>query len=254
MATLLPFVLALALLRAAPPPAAAPEAGPAAITLKDRVVAIVDEDPILLSDVNRVIALGIEAPAAGESDHDFRRRVLSRLIDERLRFHEIDRFGFEQLSAERVDKYVQEIRNRFKSQAEFDQRLKEVGLTPAGLRQLVSRQLTVYSYVDERLGAQVFVSPEDLRAYYDETLTPELRKQGKAPPPLEDVREQIRAVLREIRLNQEIESWTDRLRSKSDILNYFDDTGKALPPVVKTIRQPAPRRAPGRSGRTGTSS
>jgi hypothetical protein len=239
MATLLP--LALALLLAAPPPPAAPEASPAPNTLKDRVVAIVDEDPILLSDLSRVIAFGLAQPNPGESDHDFRRRMLGQLIDERLRFHEIDRFGFEQVPAAMVDQHVQEIRNRFKSQAELDQRLKEVGLTPAGLRQLVSRQLTVLTYVDERLGPKVFVSTEDIQAYYDDTLVPELQKQGKPAPPLEQVREPIRTVLREKLLNREIETWTDDLRRKADILNYFDDAGKPLPPVVKTIRKKGPR-------------
>lgn len=254
MAPLLPLALALALLRAAAPPAPAPEAGPAPITLKDRVVAIVDEDPILLSDVNRVIVLGLAQPNPGESDHDFRRRVLVQLIDQRLRFHEIDRFGFEQVPAARVDQHVQEIRDRWKGQAELDQRLKEVGLTPAGLRQLVSRQLTVLTYVDERLGPRVFVSPEDIKVYYDDTLVPGLQKQGQKAPPLEEVREKIRGVLREMLLNREIETWTDDLRAKADILNYFEDVGKALPPVVKTIRKPAPRSTPGRSSRTGTSS
>src|SRR5947199_9876468 len=127
MALLLPLTLALALLRAAAPPAPAPEAGPAPITLKDRVVAIVDEDPILLSDINRVIALGLAQPTLGESDHDLRRRVLVQLIDERLRFHEIDRFGFEQVPAARVDEQVQEIRSRLNSQAARDQRMKEGG-------------------------------------------------------------------------------------------------------------------------------
>ena len=249
MAPFLP--LALALLLAAPP---VPEASPAPITLRDRVVAIVDEDPILLSDVSRVITLGLAQANPGESDHDFRRRVLVQLIDQRLRFHEIDRFGFEQVPAARVDEQVQEIRNRFQGPAEFDRRLKEVGLTPAGLRQLVSRQLTVLTYVDERLGPRVFVSPEDIKAYYDDTLVPGLEKQGQKAPPLEEVREKIRGVLRETLLNREIDTWTDELRRKADILNYFDDEARPLPPVVKTIRKPAPQGGSGRSSRTGTSS
>jgi parvulin-like peptidyl-prolyl isomerase len=235
----MPLLLApvLVLLLAAPPPPA-PAAGQP--TLKDRVVAIVDEDPILASDIERVIGLGLVPANPGESDRDFRRRVLGRLIEERLRFHEIDRFGFEQVPVAQVDKNLKEIRARFKSDAELNQRLKEVGLTLAGLRQLVTRQLMVLTYVDERLGPKVFVSPEDINAHYRDSLTPELKKLNQPVPPVEQVREQIRAVLREQRLNREIDSWTDELRRKADILNYFDDQGKPLPPVVKTIGKKTP--------------
>ncbi|HTQ80910.1 MAG TPA: hypothetical protein VMM92_13010 [Thermoanaerobaculia bacterium] len=224
----------LALLLAAPAPT------PPQPTLKDRVVAIVDEDPILASDVDRLIGLGLAARKTGENDHDFKRRVLGQLIDQRLRFHEIDRFGFEQVPVSQVDQEVKKIHDGFKTEAEFQTRLKEVGLTVAGLRQLVSRQLMVLTYVDERLGPRVFVSLDDINRYYQDSLTPQLKKLGQPVPPVAEVREQIRTVLREERLNKEIDSWTEELRRKADILNYFDDQGKALPPVVKRIEAKKP--------------
>src|SRR5436305_4258360 len=243
-----PFALAsaLVLFLAAPPPTSAPvpSAPDAKIagqnTLRDRVLAIVDEDPILESDVLRISALGLAQPNPGEADRDFRRRVLAQLIEDRLRFHEIDRFGFEQVPVALVDQHVKEIRDRFKGEAELDARLKAVGLTAAGLRQLVSRQLMILTYVDERLGPKVFVTLENIQAYYNDVLTPELQKQGKPVPPLEEVREQIREVLKQQLLNKAIDSWTEELRRKADILNYFDDQGRPLPPVVKTIEKKRP--------------
>jgi hypothetical protein len=252
MLTSLPFLAsALVLFLAAPPPSSstlgtpgtpgAPDANTAGQnTLRDRVLAIVDEDLILDSDLQRIIALGLAQPNPGEADREFRRRVLAQLIDQRLRFHEIDRFGFEQVPAALVDQHVQEIRDRFKSADELDRRLKEVGLTPAGLRQLVSRQLMVLTYVDERLGPKVFVTLDDINAYHRDVLTPELEKQGKPVPMPDEVREQIREVLKQKLLNKEIDTWTEELRRKADILNYFDDQGKPLPPVVRTIVKKKP--------------
>ena len=245
MSRLPPFArapaLVLLVLLGAATAASVPAASPTGENvLKDRVMAIVDEDPILASDVERIVRLGLASPNPGESAVDLRRRVLGQLIDERLRFHEIDRFGFEQVPAARVDQQVKEIRARFGTEDEFNQRLKEVGLTPAGLRQLVSRQLTVLTYVDERLGPRVFVSLEDINNYYRDVLTPELQKSGKLVPPIDEAREPIRAVLKEQLLNKEIDTWTEELRRKADILNYFDDQGKPLPPVVKTIGKQKP--------------
>src|SRR5437868_2086784 len=80
----------------APKPAAPAGKGAPQGDLKDRVLAVVDEDPILQSDLDRVISLGLKQRNPNEEEPAFRRRVLNDLIADRLRFHEIDRFGFEQ--------------------------------------------------------------------------------------------------------------------------------------------------------------
>lgn len=203
--------------------------------LRDRVLAVVDEDPILQSELERVIALGLAESRPNEDPAAFRRRVLDQIIEERLRFHEMDRFGFEQVPVEEVDRHVAEIRARFKDEAAFQKALKEQGMTPKDLRRLVARQLMVLAYVDEQLGPRVFVSLDDINNYYRTVLTPELQKQGQPVPPVEDVRDQIRAVLREQRLNEAIAKWTEDLRRKADVQVFFDQPRGQLPPVVKKI-------------------
>ncbi len=226
----------------APPTPAAPKpAAPAAsakTVLQDRVLAVVDEDPILASDVERAIKLGLEQPKPGEADAQFRRRVLDGLIDQRAQFHEIDRFNFEQVPVEEIQKRVAEIRAHFPDEASFQKSLKEVGLDLKGLRQLVTRQLLVLTYVDERLGSRVFVSPDDINRYYRDVLTPEMRKQGQQPPPPEEVREEIRETLKQQKLTQELASWTRELREKADVVVYSanQQPNQPLPPVVKTIQ------------------
>jgi parvulin-like peptidyl-prolyl isomerase len=221
----------------APKPAApaAAATGTKAV-LQDRVLAVVDEDPILASDVERAIKLGLEQPKPGEDDARFRRRVLDGLIDQRLQFHEIDRFNFQQVPVDEIQKRVAEIRARFPDEAAFQKALKEVGLDLKGLRQLVARQLLVLTYVDERLGSRVFVGPDDISRYYREVLTPEMQRHGQQPPPLEEVREDIRETLKQQKMTQEMASWTRELRDKADIVVYSAQSNQPLPPVVKTIQ------------------
>jgi len=243
-----PFVFSIAALLATgsparpqtPKPAPAKPASPAAAgqaTLQDRVLAVVDEDPVLASDVERAVRLGLEQPRPGETDERFRRRVLDALIDQRLQFHEIDRFNFEQVPVDDIQKRVADIRSRFPDEAAFQKALKEVGLDPRTLRQLVARQLLVLTYVDERLGARVFVGPDELNRYYREVLTPEMQKRGQPPPPLEDVREDIRETLKQQKMTQEMAKWTQELRNKADVVVYSlsHPANAPLPPVVKTI-------------------
>lgn len=231
--------------QAAPKPAPSPQkpapGQPAKPVLQDRVLAVVDEDPILNSDVERVVKLGLEQPNPGEAEPQFRRRVLNSLIEERLRFHEIDRFGFEQVPVEEIEKNVAKIRARFPDDASFQKALKEVGLDLKKLRQLVARQLLVFTYVDERLGPRVFVSLDDINQYYRTVLVPQMQKQGKPAPPVEDVREDIREVLRQQRLTSEVEKWTEELRRDADVVVYPDQpAGGPLPPVVKKVEKKKP--------------
>jgi hypothetical protein len=201
-------------------------------TLRDRIVAVVDGDPILQSDIDRALALTAAPRAAGENDRDQRRRVLDGLIEERLRIHEVDRYGFEQVPVEMITKQVDLIRARFPSDEAFRAKLASLGLTLEGLQQLVAQQLQVFVYVDELLGARVFVGLEEIGAYYQRTLVPQLQASGKPVPPLDEVREQIREVLRQQRLNDELASWTAELRRRADVVDYFDRPQRALPPKV----------------------
>ncbi|MBV8203101.1 MAG: hypothetical protein JOZ15_21000, partial [Acidobacteria bacterium] len=222
--------------RAAPAPATPAAPKSSTNVLKDRVLAVVDEDPILASDLDRAIVLGQLAPSPGEAPGVFRRRVLDDLIAQRLRFHEIDRFGLEQVPVDQIEKQVAEVRARFKDEAAYRQKLREVGLDEAALRQLMAHQLEVLAFVDERLGPQVFVSLDDIAAYYKTVLTREMQQQRQPVPPLDEVRDKIREVLRQQRLTEEIDHWTEELRRKANIAVYFDKPGGGpLPPVVKRL-------------------
>jgi hypothetical protein len=203
--------------------------------LRDRVVAVVDEDPILASEIDRAIVLHLIDAKPGEADAAYRRRILDQLVEQRLRFHEIDRFGFEQVPVDDIEAQVAKIRATFPDDAAFRKALKDLGMTFPVLRQLVARQLMVYTYVDEQLGARVFVSLDDITQYYRNVLTPQMQKSGQAVPALDDVREQIRDVIKQQRLNSEIEKWTQELRRKADVAVYIDRPLEKLPPVVKRI-------------------
>src|SRR5436305_13559364 len=88
-----PFALAsaLVLFLAAPPPTSAPVPSARAAkiagqnTLRDRVLAIVDEDPILDSDVLRIVGIGLAQPDPRDADRGRRRRVSEHSIEALMR-------------------------------------------------------------------------------------------------------------------------------------------------------------------------
>jgi hypothetical protein len=218
------FVLALCALLA--------EAAGGAAELADRIVAVVDGDPILESDLERALALGtVERPPV-ESAALTRRRVLDGLIAQRLRVHAVERFGFEQVPVERIAEQVEAIRSRFASDEEFRRRLAALGMGLEGLEQMVARQLQVMVYVDELLGARVFVGLEEIEAHYRRVLAPQLERAGEPVPPLPEVAEEIRELLRQQRLDQELERWTAEIRRQAVVQDYLEAPRRPLPPKV----------------------
>ncbi|MDX1643847.1 MAG: hypothetical protein R3244_05755 [Thermoanaerobaculia bacterium] len=209
-------------------------------SLADRIVAVVDEDPILWSDIERTIELGLIERQVDEDDATFVRRVLDRLVEMKLRFHEIDRFGFEDLPLAEVDRQMEAIRERFADREAYRAKLAELGLTPEEVREILARRLVVTSFVEQRLGPRVFVSLDDIRRYYERTLVPEMERRGEEAPELSAVRESIRRVLREQRLNEEIAEWTEELRLEADVVVYLDRERDELPPVVDSSGRGTP--------------
>lgn len=227
---------------AEPPPEAreAPEDATAdsAPRLRDRILAVVDDDPILLSDVRRAIALGLVEPGEGESDRELQRRTLEGLVEQKLRFHEVTRYGFEQAPVEAIDRQMEDLEARWGGEEALDRRLTEAGMDRTALRRLLARQLEVMLYVEELLGARVFVGLEEIRRYYDNELVPELEARGREPAPLDEIREQIREVLRQRELNRELAEWTEDLRREADVVLHLEPSEPPLPPVVDVIRRP----------------
>lgn len=208
------------------------------LELEDRILAAVNEDTILHSDVEQVIGLGLVERREEESDSELRRRVLGGLIEQSLRFQQVGRFGFGRMDPERIEAQMRVLRADYESDEAFREHLHGLGLTVQEVRQIVSRQLAVLDYVEERLGPRVFVGLEDIRTYYEEVLVAEAEERGAEVPPLAEVRETIRRLLKDRRLNEEIERWTEELRREADIRVLLDDYSGGLPPVVERFESP----------------
>ncbi len=186
-----------------------------------------------------MIALGLEELEPEETARDLERRVLDGLIEQRLRLHEVERYGVSRISVENVQEQVENLRNRFGDPEAWERRVAELGLGPEAIRLLVAQQVRVLVYIEDRLGPRIFVDLDEIRQYYDTVLQQEMNRRGVETPPLEEVREQIRRVLREERLNAEIENWTENLRFKADVVDLFETLAASssvnLPPITRKI-------------------
>ena len=206
---------------AAPSPSTGAPA-PAAVVL-DRIAAVVGDDVILESEVKKLAGVGYLPRVAGESDAAYRDRVRAGRIVEVLRDRQLRKTGGIEPKREEVDARVALLESRVvKERGEtLDAILARAGATREDLYAFVKRGMTLESFVRERLSPAIKPTDAELRAYYEGPFREEARARGVASvPPYEEISEQIREVVRERKLNAEIERWTEQLRAETRVLIY----------------------------------
>ncbi|HQQ79136.1 MAG TPA: hypothetical protein PLB01_17440 [Thermoanaerobaculia bacterium] len=204
------------------PPAPSPAPLPGTVVL-DRIAAVVGDDLILESELRKLAGVGYLPREAGESDAAYRDRVLSVRVVEVLRDRQLRRTGGIEPKRGEVEARVAALEDRVvKERGEpLDAILARAGATREELFLFVKRGMALESFVRERLSPGIKTTETELRAYYDGPFREEARAKGLASlPPYEDVSEQIRELVRERKLNAEIERWTEQLRAETRVLIY----------------------------------
>jgi hypothetical protein len=185
------FVGPLLLLLLLPAWLHAQEAATAAkVELIERIVAVIDERPLLLSDVRTLaIVRGIAPDAA-----------LQAAVDERLMHAEAAHVAQAEVSPAQETAALTALLEKTPA-------LRDKVAEP-DLRRLLRRQLAILQYVEVRFRPQIHVSEEEVRKAW------ELEPTG---PALEDAVEGIRARLERRTLDERIEAWVAELRTRADV-------------------------------------
>jgi hypothetical protein len=173
--------------------ALAAAAGHAGAELIERILAVVDGRPLMLSEVALMERLrGVERGVA-----------LEALIDEALMFRDASRLPATLATTDDEERAYAALRERVGADAA---RLE------GGLRRLARRQVAILKYVEFRFGPQVRVDDEAARAVYG------AEYQGRDDvPPFETVRDEIRERLHRAGLDEAVEAWVAELRAGAEV-------------------------------------
>lgn len=171
----------------------------------DRVVAVVDSEPITLSETLEFIALN-----PGQTPPPSRSEALETLIEARLMEREARRYPLEPPAPEELDEALRQLRESFPAPEAYAETLVRLGIREDYLRKSLRRALIVDRYLDRRFRPLVQVSQRDVEEYYRTVLLPDL---DSGATPLEEVQDLIRAILEERELNRRIATWVDELKS-----------------------------------------
>jgi hypothetical protein len=192
---------------------ATPRGSLAAQEVVDRIVAHVENDVILLSDVRALASYQQFLDGKQETDD----QILDRLIDQWIVRSEAEASRSPHPTEADVDRGLSRIRDSFASGDEYQARMKQAGLSEQNVRAMVASQLYLSNYLDSRFRAAVRIDPKEIEDFYQTEVVPRAKARGQEPPALDASRESIQEALIENGINQQAEQWLKESRLRLHI-------------------------------------
>lgn len=140
----------------------------------DKIIAIVNDDVITSSDINRLIKPLYEQYKNIYSGEELNKKLMSAqkealdvMIDNKLLYQEALKYKVE-VDKEEIDRKINEVKARFSSEDEFIQALEGDGITVEKYRQEIKEQVMIMKVVGYFVTSRVVVAPTDVEKYYNE--------------------------------------------------------------------------------------
>lgn len=187
----------------------------------ERVCALVNSVPILTSDVELAEVAVLVPRQDGESEGDYEHAVVTALIELELRWQDLQAAAIVQSTGADVAAAWQAVVRGAGGEEALDRRLHALGLGTTALRSMVRKAAVVEAYVARRFAPFVRPTTEEIETAWREELAPKLRAEGKTVPPLADVRDKVEAIVRERKLTDEVERWTNELARRAEVVRYL---------------------------------
>lgn len=195
----------------------------------DRMLAAVNGK--VLTEGDRKLARGLNAlltfGAAGSAGEP--RDEIDRLIDLELMRQELDNFVVGPADRDMIHERMEELVRGYAEIGGLSSLLKLLGLRTGELEAYVELQALIIRFVNLRFRPFVNVQEAEIESYYEVILVRKLRESGIGAPALEEVRDRIREILMEEKVNQALERWLENIRSHSRIQIVSGATGARRP-------------------------
>lgn len=185
----------------------------------DRIVARVENDVILLSDVRLLSHYQLLVEGKSESDSE----ILDRLIDQWIVRNEANIARTPKPSDADIDRAVQRLIRGFSTPQDYEARRKLAGLSEADVRRVTTDQLFLNSYLDSRFRPTVHVDEQAVQEFYNNALLPRAHARGTAPPTLDAAHDYIQDALIQRGIDQQAERWLQESHARVRVSKMLDE-------------------------------
>jgi peptidyl-prolyl cis-trans isomerase SurA len=224
---------------AATPSTAAPDAAPTTIVLPtlpqmpavqgaeiDRVVAIVNGELILDSDVDQERRFATLLPYGEGSGTYDRDKAMERLINRALILQQSKLQPGSEISTAAAMKDLDALRKTIptckeyqcETEAGWDRFLATEGFTEKSLTDLWRKRMEVLAFIELRFRMGIKISNEEIQTYYDKTMLPVYAAQHVKPPTVEAISSRIQEVLLQKQVSALLGDWLNSLRAQGNVV------------------------------------
>jgi hypothetical protein len=204
----------------------------------DRVVAVVNNRAILVSDIDEQMRLAVLEPRV-DSNTSTPAGALQRIISRTLiqqQFRQEDTLAIEPTQQE-IDNRIAELRKNLPacvranctSDAGWAAFLASHGITTNALQNYMHGRSELLNFIENRFRGGIRIPQEDIEHYYRDTLLPQYAP-GTAVPPLSEVSTRIEEILLQQQVNALFSAWLDNLRKQGDV-EILDPAFETAPPA-----------------------
>lgn len=184
----------------------------------DRIAVIVGNSIVKDSDIDRdirVVSFLNNQPLNLSAAN--RKTAANRLIDQVFIRREIRIGDYPMATQEQAQAQLDVLKKqRFRTNAAFEQALRRYGLTDVELRMQFQWQLSVLQFIDARFRPAVLVTDDEIDKYYRQhTAALERQYPHKST---DELREEVRDILTGQKVNQQFFSWLDDQRKNAKIV------------------------------------
>lgn len=209
----------------------------------DRVIAIVNGEVLLQSDVDQEKRLSVLSPLNVPNNKDTQADAAHRLIRRTLVLEQMKQQDQPTtVSKSDAEKGLKELRATLhgcaplscNSRKGWDKFLTEHGITQQEAIDRWSQRLAIEKFINLRFRAGIHITKKQIADYYNKTLTPALQANQVPVPPLKQISPRIEQLLLEQHVNSMISQWLQSLRAQGSVQILVPAYGKSTPPPTDT--------------------
>jgi parvulin-like peptidyl-prolyl isomerase len=146
------------------------------VCAQDKIVAIVNNDVITQKDLNdfinftRLQLMGeYEGKQLEDKIQSMKLDLIDRLIEDKLILQEAKKNNIK-VDKNRVKAKIEEVRENYASDSEFQEALVKQGMTQADIESRIKDQLLTYFIIEIQIKSRIVVKPSEVTNFYEESI------------------------------------------------------------------------------------
>ena len=190
--------------------------------LVDQVIAVVNGDLVLESDIDEERRFAAFQPYRGSAGEFSRDQAIERLVDRTLILQQAKLQPDDTVSLDEARAQLQTLRkdipackqNRCETDAGWEKVVQEQGFTLPELTERWRQRMETLRFIEMRFRNGIRIAPEEINGYYDKTLLPEYAKQHATAPKLEVISDRIQEILLQQQVSSLLGDWLKTLKAQ----------------------------------------